>query len=257
MTIENNKKILPICELYTCIQGEGSLSGIPHILIRMTGCPLRCQFGNSFCDTPYASWKPEKGKYKWDDIVKIYDQNPQIQYTMITGGSPTMHKNVLRELTNFISDMYGHIITIETEGSKYVSDLSNRCFMILSPKLESSIPKVGTINPFTGKKVTEHDKIRHEKNRTNYDEMKKLLDDYGGHLKPVINYDTFEQDVAEVKKIQKILEVENYNVYLMPAGVNNEELMKNRKKLVEYCVKFGYNYTDRLHIIIYGNQRGV
>lgn len=255
MTTEN--KILPICELHTCIQGEGLLSGVPHILLRMTGCPLRCQFGNSFCDTPYASWKPEKGKYKWTDVARIYDQNPQIRHTMITGGSPTMHENVLRELTYFIAGKYNHVITIETEGSKFISDLHGMCYMSLSPKLESSIPKVGTINPFTGKKVTENDRIKHEKNRTKYDEMKKLLDHYGGYLKPVINYDTFEQDVAEVKQIQKLLGVENYNVYLMPAGANNEELMMNRKKLVEYCIKFGYNYTDRLHIVIYGNQRGV
>lgn len=256
MTIENNKT-LPICEVYTCIQGEGPLSGIPHILIRMTGCPLRCQFGNSFCDTPYASWKPEKGKYKLDDIIRIYDQNPQIHHTMITGGSPTLHKQVLRELTHFISDHYAHTITIETEGSRFVSDLSNRCVISLSPKLQSSIPKLGTINPFTGKEVTKYDISRHEKNRVNYDEMKKLFKTYGGYLKPVINYDTFEQDVTEVKKIQDLLDVECYNVYLMPAGANNDELLMNRKKLVEYCIEFGYNYTDRLQIVVYGNKRGV
>jgi len=69
MEYENHRKLIyldwekkiPVSELYTCLQGEGSLTGVPHILIRVTGCKLRCQFANSFCDTPYASWKPEKG----------------------------------------------------------------------------------------------------------------------------------------------------------------------------------------------------
>ena len=62
-------KVQPLGETYTCLQGEGKYIGIPHILIRVTGCRLRCQFSNSFCDTPYASWKPEKGKYTLNDIV--------------------------------------------------------------------------------------------------------------------------------------------------------------------------------------------
>ena len=40
----------PLGETYTCLQGEGKYMGIPHILIRVTGCRLRCQFSNSFCD---------------------------------------------------------------------------------------------------------------------------------------------------------------------------------------------------------------
>ena len=69
MTIENSKVILPINEIYACLQGEGKLMGVPHILIRVTGCRLRCQFANSFCDTPYSSWSPEKGKYGAIDKV--------------------------------------------------------------------------------------------------------------------------------------------------------------------------------------------
>ena len=47
MTIDYNKK-QPIGEVYTCLQGEGKYIGIPHILLRVTGCRLRCQFSNSF-----------------------------------------------------------------------------------------------------------------------------------------------------------------------------------------------------------------
>ena len=255
MTIENNK-ILPIIEVYRCIQGEGPYVGVPHILIRFTGCPLRCQFGNSFCDTPYASWKPEKGNFTFEDILKVYQDNPQISYTLITGGSPTIHAELLKDLTHYISKHFNHLITIETEGTKFVEGLSPSCMISLSPKLASSKPTIGLVKPFGGE-VTEYEQNLHEKNRANYDEMKKLIDTYGGWLKPVINGDTFQNDIEEVKKIQEILGIDNDNVYLMPAGMNEEQLRENRKTLVRYCIKNGYNYTDRLHVVIYGEKRGV
>lgn len=264
MMTENNFNLetsnLPIIELYRCIQGEGFYMGIPHILIRTTGCPLRCQFGNSFCDTPYASWSPEKGKITFEEIVKIYKDNPQIKHTMITGGSPTLHAEFLRQLTYYIDENFSHTITIETEGSKFVGDLSLNCVVSLSPKLKSSIPTPGSIrkvNDETSKEVSEQDKIQHEAYRCNYDAMNQLLNNYGGWLKPVINFDTFEQDVNEVKEIQTVLGEANNNVWLMPAGTTEEQLNQCRKKLVEYCINQGYNYTDRLHIVIYGNLRGV
>ena len=47
----------PLGEAYTCLQGEGKYVGIPHILIRVTGCRLRCQFSNSFCDIKFLMIK--------------------------------------------------------------------------------------------------------------------------------------------------------------------------------------------------------
>ena len=81
----------PLGEAYTCLQGEGKYMGIPHILLRVTGCRLRCQFHDSFCDTPYASWAPEKGKYTLNDVIEFYEKNTHIKHTMITGGGPTIH----------------------------------------------------------------------------------------------------------------------------------------------------------------------
>ena len=72
-----------IGEMYPCLQGEGKYIGIPHLLIRVSGCKLRCQFAESFCDTPFASWAPEKGKFTLDDVRDFYRKYPQIKYTMM------------------------------------------------------------------------------------------------------------------------------------------------------------------------------
>jgi len=43
--IEDYNKKLPIVELYTCVQSEGSRAGRPTVAIRTTGCTHRCYFG--------------------------------------------------------------------------------------------------------------------------------------------------------------------------------------------------------------------
>jgi len=251
MTIDYNKN-QPLGEAYTCLQGEGKYIGIPHILLRVTGCRLRCQFANSFCDTPYASWKPEKGKYTLNDIVKFYEDNPHIKYTMITGGGPTIHPELLKELCKIGKD-YGHTITIETEGSEFVQTSAD-CIS-LSPKLSNSTPVPGTWMPFANREVTEKDKEQHEKWRRNYEAMWELIHNHPDYqLKPVISN---EEDLKEVKDLQKSLNIPNDKVWLMPEGLVEEELNKRRRWLMELCTEQGYNFTDRLHIIAYGDKRGV
>ena len=119
--IEDYNKVLPIVELYTCVQSEGSRAGRPTVAIRTTGCTHRCYFGEGgWCDSWYTSIHPGKGTYTFNDIIKIYDENPTITEMMLTGGSPTMQPDLCNELTHFANER-GIFITIETEGSHFVS----------------------------------------------------------------------------------------------------------------------------------------
>ena len=245
-------KLQPIGELYSCLQGEGKYIGIPHILIRVSGCKLRCQFRDSFCDTPYASWPPEKGKFTLDDIVDFYEVNSQIKHTMITGGGPTSHPKLLKELCRIGKD-YNHLVTIETEGSEFVQ--TNADCISLSPKLSNSTPIPGTYMPYIDREVTEKDRLKHEKWRCNYDAMEQLIYNHSDYqLKPVISS---EEDLTELDYIQDRLDIPNEKVWLMPEGVTDDELTKRRRWLMEYATEHGYNFTDRLHIIVYGDKRGV
>ena len=171
---------------------------------------------------------------------------------MITGGGPTLHAKMLQKLCEIAKKHYQHI-TIETEGSEFVSTMGD--LISLSPKLSNSTPRPGTTMPFTGKIVTEGDMKKHEKWRTNYEAMKQLIEHHPDYqLKPVISS---EEDLEEVKELQKILDVPNDMVYLMPEGLERHQLNERRKWLTELCVREGYNFTDRLHIITYGDERGV
>ncbi len=247
------QKLQPINELYTCIQGEGRDTGKPMILIRMSGCRLRCQFSDtSFCDTVYSSWKPEKGKFSLEEVIKIYKNNPQITHTLITGGGPTLNPDLLKELCR-VARLHDHYICIETEGSEYVETVAD--FISLSPKLSSSAPRVGTVKPWDNTKVTQEDNERHEKWRTNYYDMKQLIEFHPDYqFKPVI---CSEEDLIEVEELIEKLHITPDKVWAMPEGQTESDLSKNRQWLVTECIKRGWNYTDRQHITIWGPKRGV
>lgn len=245
-------KIQPIVEVYACLQCEGKLTGVPHLLIRTTGCVLRCQFSETdFCDSWYTSWHPSKGKWSLNAIIQFFKDHPNIKHTMITGGSPTMHPDLLKDLCH-IAKSYGHTITIETEGSKYVETQAD--LISLSPKFGNSLPKVGSKTP-NDREVTEKDVKLHEKSRQNYDAMRKLIENHPDYqLKPVISS---EAEIDELKYIQAELDIPNNMCWLMPAGGTADELAKHRVWLMEYCWQNGYNYTDRIHIVAYNDKRGV
>lgn len=246
-------KLIPITEFYKCMQGEGKYAGRPHLLIRTNGCRLRCCFKDSFCDTPYSSWQPQKNNYVWNDLINFIDNNKDIKYFMITGGGPTLHKDFLIELCEYIKSVDdNNFITIETEGSEYVNTKAD--FISLSPKLSNSIPVVGRLMPYTRKQITERDKEQHEKFRKNYQAMNELIFEKEYQLKPVISS---IEDLKEVKEIQNILDIPNSNVWLMSEGITNEQLQEKRKWLYELALEQGYNYCERLQIIIYGDKRGV
>jgi len=135
--IEDYSKVLPIVELYPCIQSEGSRAGYPTMAIRTTGCTHRCYFGEGgWCDSWYTSIHPEKGKYTFQDIIDIYNNHPEIKEMMLTGGSPTMHPALINELTHFANERQ-ITITIETEGSHYLETDYPIGLISFSPTLQA------------------------------------------------------------------------------------------------------------------------
>ena len=49
--------------------------------------------------------------------------------------------------------------------------------------------------------------------------------------------------------------IKPWNITLMPAGATNDQLDQNRRMVAEYCAERGYNYTDRLQIVIWGTEK--
>ena len=75
--IEDYNKTLPVLEVYTAVQSEGSRQGYPTIVVRTTGCTHRCYFGEGgWCDSWYTSIHPEKGTYSFQDTTCLLYTSP-------------------------------------------------------------------------------------------------------------------------------------------------------------------------------------
>jgi 7-carboxy-7-deazaguanine synthase len=253
--IEDYNKTLPIVELYRCVQSEGSRFGRPTIAVRTTGCTHRCFFGEGgWCDSWYTSIHPEKGRFTFNDIIKIYDENPHIKEMMLTGGSPTMHPALVNELTHFAHER-NILITIETEGSHFITTDYPLGLISLSPKFSNSVPVLGVATP-QGAIVDQKMIDQHNKFRLNPHTCRQMIEyhtDY--HYKPV--WDGTQKNLDQIEAFRLALNIPKDKTYIMPAGDTREELIKMYPIVFEMCAEKGYNMTGRDHIIAYDTKREV
>ncbi len=253
--IGDYQKTLPVLELYTAVQSEGSRQGYPTIVVRTTGCTHRCYFGEGgWCDSWYTSIHPEKGTYNFQDIIDMYDEHPHISEMMLTGGSPTMHPALVNELTHFAHERK-IFITIETEGSHFLPTDYPINLLSISPKFSNSIPVVGAVTP-QGNIVDEKMVKKHNSKRMNLDAIKQSIEyhsDY--HIKPVIDKDLAM--VAEVDEMIKELNIPVDKIWATPAGDDRESLFESYPVVMNFVRDKGWRFTGRSHIMAFNTERCV
>lgn len=120
---------LRITEIFFSLQGETKTVGLPTVFIRLTGCPLRCQY----CDTAYAFHGGQ-----WLTFEEILDKVAtfQTRYVTVTGGEPLAQKPCLALLTQLCDR--GYVVSLETSGALDVSAVDPRAIKVLDLKTPSS-----------------------------------------------------------------------------------------------------------------------
>jgi 7-carboxy-7-deazaguanine synthase len=121
---------LRITEIFYSLQGESSRIGLPTVFIRLTGCPLRCQY----CDTTYAFHGGNK--LSIEDIlteVRTY----QTPYICVTGGEPLAQPACLTLLQALCDDNYQ--VSLETSGAIDCSAVDPRVMIIMDLKTPDSL----------------------------------------------------------------------------------------------------------------------
>lgn len=120
---------LRISEIFYSLQGETSRVGLPTVFVRLTGCPLRCQY----CDTTYAF--TGGSTMTLESVIKEIKSYPT-RYVTVTGGEPLAQKNC-QLLMNILCDM-GYQVSLETSGALDVSMVDSRVMKILDIKTPAS-----------------------------------------------------------------------------------------------------------------------
>jgi 7-carboxy-7-deazaguanine synthase len=221
-------------EIFYSLQGEGILTGVPSVFMRLAGCPLRCKW----CDTKYGWDETAGAHYSIERIVRVVQQYPS-EYLVITGGEP-MIDSELPQLVQKLKLCEKHI-TIETSGIAFVPEL-NCDLMSISPKLTNSTP-------------TQPDLAKiHEDSRLDTAVLSELIDNYEYQLKFVVDS---QDDLIEIQQtIEDIGNVDPEKVMLMPQAENRRQLLAKSPMVVDMCMHTGFKFCQRLQIMLWDNKRG-
>lgn len=118
-----------LTEIFYSLQGETRTAGLATVFVRLTGCPLRCDY----CDTAYAF----QGGEKWTQqavLDEVARYSPR--YVTVTGGEPLAQKNCW-PLLSALCDQ-GYEVSLETSGAISVAEVDPRVVKVVDLKTPAS-----------------------------------------------------------------------------------------------------------------------
>ena len=274
------------------IQGEGKYVGTPSIFVRFFGCTLHCPgfsmprgkkttevdeivktldkysdndlkklpLCKTGCDS-YPAWRKECKRFSKEYTVselatKIEELVPTTTdlynyHIVFTGGEPLLYQDLLIDLINRLTRAGCFNITFETNGT-----------VALKPEF---INKINSLLEFNETTITFSCSPKlsisgHSMEETLFPDRVKTFNEILGselYLKFVIRD---EKDIEEVKTFSEAYMnagVYFEDIYLMPEGgtVCNETTL-TEQETVNLCIKYGYRYSPRLHLQLFGNKWG-
>ena len=222
-------------EIFRSIQGEGVSAGTPTVFLRLAMCNLAC----TWCDTKYTwDWASYDRK---QEIVSVALEEVEervlrfdCRHLVITGGEPLMQQAELAPLALFFKSR-GLYCEVETNGTlvplqEMVEAVSQ---WNVSPKLDNSGNSIGR--------------------REIPDALRAFRDLDEAYFKFVV---VEPEDVEEVCGLVDRYGIPSHRVVLMPEGVTPEAISARSRWLAEECARRGFRFSTRLHILLWGDERG-
>ena len=225
-------------EIFTSIQGEGITCGLPSVFVRLSLCNLVC----TWCDTKYTwDWAhfdraAETITLTAERVARyVLEQSERgVRNVVITGGEPLLQQRELASLARRLSDDRLRI-EVETNGTIEPADALATCIdqWNVSPKLTSS-----------GNAPSER-------------ERSEAIAWFAGRANAYFKFVVVDPpDVEEVAALAKRYEISSDRVMLMPEGVDSPTLTDRSRWLVERCQDAGFRFGTRLHVLLWGAERG-
>jgi 7-cyano-7-deazaguanosine (preQ0) biosynthesis protein QueE len=222
-------------EIFASIQGEGASMGLPSTFVRLAVCNLRCDW----CDTAYT-W--DWSRFSRDEHVLRSTAAEVLEHVralpprnvVITGGEPLIQRHALEPLCRALRG-HGYRVEVETNGTVPPGELAGLVDQWnVSPKLATSgNAGLGRVRPAV---------------------LRELAAQPLTYLKFVVSA---EDDLAEVESVVALADAHADQVVLMPEGRTAEELSARSPWIAEACTAHDWRFSTRLHILIWGDRRGV
>lgn len=244
-----NDNYLFISEIFgPTIQGEGSTAGRNAYFLRTFGCHLHCKF----CDTAYT--------WRFSDTFEhnsgiVYNKSQEMHEIsiegladklivagtgrlVITGGEPLLQQeNLIRLLKIMLSKNPMDMPSIEVETSGSIKP--QNAWEYFNPQFNVS-PKLSSSGNNTNVSVR-------------YDIL-KLFVEYDAIFKFVV---VDKSDISEILNVVNEVKIPNDKIWLMAEGATTNDQLRNMTNVVQLAIENGFNFSPRVHTLIWGNKRGV
>lgn len=263
---------LPIDEIFgNAVQGEGAQMGVPAIFVRTGGCNLTCAgFGCKMtsaldnktvitgCDSIHAV-NAKHFKHTWTyydqamDLINsikevlpsaetLANGNAELPIIIFTGGEPLMHHKddvMIGTIEYFVSR--GYQVFFETNGTVSIDfnefDIYKKVHFSMSVKMSAS-----------GEEMNKRWKPAVVNDYLKYTD--------GSYFKFVLSAKSLKEEAKEI--FHFLSQVPTFGiVYCMPMGETADEVAENAHDVYEFAVKHSLRYSDRLHIRVHNDRRGV
>lgn len=241
--------LLVVSEIFgPTFQGEGPFTGRVAVFLRLGRCNLDC----SWCDTPYTwDWKGKNGT-AYDPAVEltrmtIREATEQLRSLMpnpftrvvVSGGEPMLQATGLEALVTELRSLMVPNIDIETNGTR--------------PPIESSVLGLDAINYVISPKLPSSG-VSWEHNWYDTLDLYRERSAMGHAALKFVIADEVDMEWADI--IVDACEWDASKVWLMPEGRTGGELDRNAKMVATQALERGHNYSDRLHVRLWGDERG-
>jgi len=222
-------------EIFHSIQGEGVSMGVPSVFLRLATCNLSCRW----CDTKYT-WDWANFDYETEVVeLDTSELHHKIQayrcpHLVITGGEPLLQQ---AELEPLVASLAAEGFTFEVETNSTIVPSTELLRMVgqwnVSPKLRTS-------------------------GNTAEERLVPLaLETFAQLPKAFFKFViAAESDIDEVCSLRDRYNIPPERVLLMPEGRTPDALGRKNEWLSEACLKHGFRFTTRLHILLWGDERG-
>lgn len=240
-------------EIFHTLQGEGISAGCPAVFIRASRCNLHCVWCDTdhtwnFEGTPWIHKKDHPAQpAKHNKLAVTFEIAPQdiadyvLRYScprlVLTGGEPLLQQDdFLHVVTLVRQSMPGCLVEVETNGTRLPTETFAAAVdqFNVSPKLANS----GMAETL----------------RLSADTLAYFAASPKAWFKFVI---TSPHDLEEVQSLVKTYTLPHSRILLMPEGRTPAELDHSALWLAESCRDLGFRFSDRLHVRLWGDKRGV
>lgn len=244
---------LLISETFPSHQGEGPSAGERAFFVRLGGCNLTCRW----CDTPYT-WVYTQRQANQHNTPEIYDPKLELKrqkiselseaildsscrLTVLTGGEPLLQQEQLAMLIRHVNQYHDpRRFEVETAGTLTGLDLEPFGNVSFNVSL-----KLATSGNDPAKRRVDDAIIFFQ------EQAKKGR----AIFKFVIS--AVETDLPEIEMLIREYEIPRSCVWLMPQGTTHLSQVSGAQQLMPVALDRGFNFSSRLHVLGYGNERGI